>query len=80
MDLQIPFTVLFDDPKVSIPRFAKQVDSNLVVTDFNPLRHYKQCLAEVAPKLESIKVHLTQVWLVAIVGVHAEQMSVYKTY
>jgi len=62
--LEIPFHLLMGDPKVNIPKFVKDHDASLLVTDFSPLRvglgwiqHVAQSLDENTPK----KIPLVQV-------------------
>lgn len=59
--LDIPFKLLLGAPKDAIPPFMKQMECNLLITDFSPLRISRKWMAELAPILTEMEVHITQV-------------------
>ena len=59
--LNIPFQLLYGAPKDVVPRFMTDFKSNLLITDFSPLRISRQWLTELYPILTTNDVHITQV-------------------
>jgi deoxyribodipyrimidine photo-lyase len=50
--LNIPFKLLIGKPENEIPKFIKEIDAGILVTDFNPLKIIKEWKSKVAEKIE----------------------------
>ncbi|WP_028580163.1 deoxyribodipyrimidine photo-lyase [Desulfogranum japonicum] len=69
-ELQIPFVLLEESPHEILPRFLRQIDAHVLVTDFDPLRikrQWKQQLLKdvVAPVYEVDAHNVIPAWLVS---------------